>query len=267
MKLVKHIAIAAFLIVLPGISGVKNGQDIKMKQQEVLPFKVGEEVTYRVHYGLVNAGVATVAVKETSRVDGRLVYHMVGKGHTTGVTDWFFPTKDRYETFMDAETLLPLKFIRDVDEGGYIIKRNIKFDHEQNSAVDYELKKDTTFSLPDNVQDIFSAFFFARTFDVSNIQPGDIIDIPVFLDHEIFPFKIKFVKREEIDTKFGEIACLKFVPIVQEGRVFKEEDDMHLWISDDINHIPIRIKSEILVGSIKVDLKDYKGLVEPLKFK
>lgn len=267
MKLSKYILVAFAITILPGMAGIKTGNTFEMKRQEVLPFKVGEEVTYRIHYGLVNAGIATVAVKETSRVDGKLIYHMVGKGHTTGMTDWFFPTKDRYETYMDAKTLLPIRFVRDVDEGGYIIKRNIHFDRELNRAVDHELAHDTIFSLPENVHDIFSAFFYARSLDVKDIKPGDIIDIPVFLDHEMFPFKIKFVKREEIDTKFGDILCLKFVPIVQEGRVFKEEDDMHLWISDDVNHIPIRIKSEILVGSIKVDLKDYKGLVQPLNFK
>jgi len=91
-----------------------------------------------------------------------------------------------------------------------------------------------------------------------------LINIPLFIDHEIFPFKIKFVKRETVKTDYGKIMCLKFVPVVQEGRVFKDEDDMHLWISDDANHVPIRIQSELIVGSIKIDLKEYKGLANPL---
>jgi len=163
--------------------------------------------------------------------------------------------------------LLPVRFVRDVNENGYIIKRDIYFNRDKNWAKDLEFHKDFNFKkLPANVHDIFSAFYFARALDVSAIKEGDIIHIPVFLDHEIFPFKIKFVKRELVKTDFGKIMCLKFVPVVQEGRVFKDEDDMHLWISDDSNHVPIRIQSELLVGSIKIDIKEYKGLVNPLTF-
>ena len=238
--------------------------DFPLQDQQA--FQVGEEISYRVHYGLVNAGRATIKVKGVTQVNGHTAYHLWGFGRTTGMTDWFFRTRDTYETYMDVNTLQPVKFIRDVDEGGYLIKRDIDFDREANTAVDHQLNQDTVFSLPANIQDIFSAFYFARNLDVSGIQPGDVIYIPVFLDHEIFPFRIKFVKRETIDTKFGKIKCLRFVPVVQEGRVFKDEDDLFLWISDDANHVPIRIKSELVVGSIKADIDGYKGLRQKLQF-
>ena len=229
-------------------------------------FAVGEEISYRIHYGIIDAGEATIKVEKQTKLNGHSVFHMVGKGKSVGMAEWFFPTRDVYETFMDTQTLLPVKFIRDVDEGGYIIKRNVVFDRAKQTAVDSELKKDTVFTLPADVQDIFSAFYFARNLDVKDILPGDIIEMPVFLDHEIFPFKIKFVGRETVKTKFGKIKCLRFVPVVQEGRVFKDEDDMYLWISDDANHVPVRIKSELLVGSIKIDIAGYKGLSHPIKF-
>ena len=75
------------------------------------------------------------------------------------------------------------------------------------------------------------------------------------------------MKKETIKTKFGKIDCLRFVPVVQEGRVFKDEDDLFLWISDDPNHVPVRIKSELLVGSIKADLVSFKGLRQDLVFR
>lgn len=264
MKGAKIILLAAVLSALPGKAGWNVKNEIVHVFQNELPYQVGEEISYRVHYGLMNAGVATIKVKEEVKLLGNTTYHMVGTGHSVGMVDWLFPTIDRYETYIDQETLLPVRFIRDVDEGGYIIKRDVVFDRKNNQAKDYHLDPEKDFDLPKNIQDIFSAFYYARALDASNLNPGEIINIPVFLDHEIFPFKIKFVKREYIKTKFGNIQCLKFVPIVQEGRVFKEEDDMHLWISDDRNHVPVRIKSELLVGSIKVDLNSYSGLVAPL---
>lgn len=267
MKASKLTIISLILFVLPTVAGLREANTGAFKMQTTKPFKVGEEITYRVHYGLVNAGEAKIKVQEMVTVNGKSAYHMVGTGQSTGMVDWVFPTTDRYETYMEQNTLLPVRFVRDVNENGYIIKRNIYFNREKNYAKDLEFHKDYKFAqLPADVHDIFSAFYFARALNVTDIKVGDIIHIPVFLDHEIFPFKIKFVKREAVKTDYGKIMCLKFVPVVQQGRVFKDEDDMYLWISDDANHVPIRIQSELLVGSIKIDLKEYKGLVTPFAF-
>lgn len=257
---------ALLLIVLLPLKGGPNGTAKTFVRQLQKAFQVGEEITYRIHYGLIEAGVATISVKKQTKLNGKQVYHMVGKGQTVGMTDWFFRTRDTYESYIDTQSLLPVKFVRDVNEGGYIIKRDITFNRSNNTAKDAVLQKDTIFKLPSDVQDIFSVFYYARNLNVTDIQTGDVIEVPVFLDHEIFPFKIRFVGREMVKTKFGKIKCLKFYPVVQKGRVFEEEDDMHLWISDDPYHVPVRIKSELLVGSIKVDLEDYKGLAGNLVF-
>jgi hypothetical protein len=248
-------------------AGVANGAAKTFDLQKQHAFLVGEKLSYKIHYGMITAGEATIEVKEKKRVNGKNTYHMVGTGKSVGMAEWFFKTRDRYETFMDEKTLLPAKFIRDVNEGGYIIKRNIDFDRTTNTARDAELKKDTVFSLPHNVHDIFSAFYYARCLDVSNIKVGDLIEIPTFLDHELFYFRIKFVGRETIKTDIGKIKALKFVPVLQEGRVFKDEDDLHIWISDDANHIPLLVKSELLVGSIKVSITGHEGLRTPLIIK
>ena len=58
-----------------------------------------------------------------------------------------------------------------------------------------------------------------------------------------------------------------FRPLVQSGRVFKEKESLTVWISNDQNKIPLRIKAELAVGSIKADLDAYKGLKHPFKVK
>jgi hypothetical protein len=266
MNALKYMLFGILVFGLPLLAGNNLAVLKSFPIQQQKAFKVGEELNYRVHYGLIEAGVATIQVKKQTTLGGVSVYHLLGTGRSIGITEWLFKTRDVYQSYVDTKTLLPLRFIRDVNEGGYIIKRDITFDRDNNTAKDAELKKDTIFTLPANVHDIFSAFYYARNLNVANIQPGDIIELPVFLDHEIFPFKIKFVGRDMVKTKFGKIKCLKFVPVVQKGRVFEDEDDMHLWISDDNMHVPIRIKSELLVGSIKIDLESYSGLAGQLTF-
>jgi hypothetical protein len=84
--------------------------------------------------------------------------------------------------------------------------------------------------------------------------------IDMFFDEETTKFKLKFIGREDISTKFGTISTMIFRPLVQSGRVFKEEESLTVWISDDDNKLPIRIKASLAVGSLKADLDSFKGL-------
>ncbi len=51
-----------------------------------------------------------------------------------------------------------------------------------------------------------------------------------------------------------------FRPYVMAGRVFKEEESLTLWVSADKNKIPLRIKADLAVGSLRADLVQFKGL-------
>ena len=115
-----------------------------------------------------------------------------------------------------------------------------------------------------NTQDLLSAFYYARTLDMGNIGVGQEFEIQTFFDREMYPLKFKYLGKEVVKTKLGLFNCLKFRPMVEKGRVFKEEEDMTLWVSDDQNKVPIRLKTDLLVGSIEMDLVEYKNLVKPL---
>ena len=117
---------------------------------------------------------------------------------------------------------------------------------------------------PEFVQDMVSSFFYARTLDYSNAKPGDIFTITTFVDNEIYPLKIKYKGTEEVKMREGKFRCMRFVPVVQEGRIFKTEEDMSVWITDDKNKIPILVQSKILVGSIKMEMVEYEGLRNPI---
>ena len=82
---------------------------------------------------------------------------------------------------------------------------------------------------------------------------------------ENYVFKMRFLGKESLNTKFGKIKCMKFRPYVQSGRVFREKESVTLWITDDGNKIPIRLQAELAIGSIKVDLDEFKNLVSPFK--
>lgn len=224
-------------------------------------FKRGEELKYRMHYGLINAGEAVITVEnENKQIGGRNTYHVIGRGYSRGSFDWFFKVRDRYESYIDEEALAPIVFIRQVDEGGFKINQKQVYDHKNGKV----MSDGKPMTVPQYVQDMISSFYYARNLDFSKAKKGDVYEIPCFMDNEIWPLKIKYIGKETIKSDIGKINCLKFRPVVQTGRVFKHEEDLNVWISDDANHIPVRAEASIVVGTIKMNLTNYTGLANPL---
>ena len=118
--------------------------------------------------------------------------------------------------------------------------------------------------VPENIQDMLSSYYYARTLDFQNATIGDVYEIKTIVDGEIFPLKIKFLGRENIKIRNGKFRALKFCPIIQTGRIFKKEEDLTVWISDDKNKIPLCAKAKILFGSVKFEVIKYEGLLNPI---
>ena len=233
-----------------------------LRNVEVNAFKPGEVLEYRLHYGVINAGTAKLEVnKLDKKVEGREVFHIVGTGQSKGAFDWFFKVRDRYETVFDAEGAFPWVFKRDVNEGGYKIKQDYKFIQKQNKVIN---EKGVEFKAPEGIQDMLSSFYYARTIDFSKAKEGEIFTIWSFVDDEIWPLKIKFAGKETVKVEGKKYRALKFHPVIQTGRLFKNETDVSVWISDDINKIPLLAEGKVLVGSVKMELTSYKGLVGPI---
>lgn len=236
-----------------------------ISQSEPKAFKKGEWLRYRISYSnFLNAGNATLSIRETKN-KGKEAFHIVGKGKTTGVISWFFKVKDNYESYFYKESLLPYRFIRKINEGGYTKDKELLFDQEANSVLvkDKKKKREKTLSLNTDVQDMVSTLYYLRNKDLSNIKVNDEVALTMFFDEEHYKFKLKFLGKETIKTKFGKIASLKFRPIVQSGRVFKEKESLTVWVTADKNRIPLRIKASLAVGSLRADLDAYRGLANP----
>ena len=277
MKTIKHIAIiTAAITVTVALCSAGHYLSAEEKLEQIIPekmdskelpmsvneaFKQGEILSYRLHYGLMDAGVILMEVKpEVIEVAGRKVYHVVGNGYTKGTFDWFFKVRDRYETFIDKDAMLPWMFVRRCDEGGYIINQDYTFNHYTNKV---DIGGGEKVDIPKGTQDMISAFYSARNLDLTNANVGDVFTINSIVDKEIWPLKIRYVGKETITCDIGKFNCVKFRPIVQKGRIFKREDDLNVWLTDDKNHVPLRAQAKLLVGSIKLDIVSAKNLANP----
>ena len=229
--------------------------------QNNLPFKVGESCTYRIHYGPITAGHGTLIVKNIEKHNNRECFHLEGIGQTNSFFSLFFKVQDKYISYVNSTSLSPVHFIRDVNEGGYIIKQNYLF-NAKNKEV---LAEDSIYKIPKKTQDMLSGYYFTRALlNLQNVKEDSILKLNIFMDEEIYPMQIQYVKNEVIKTKWGKINCLVFTPLLQEGRVFKDAIGMRIWISDDENKLMIKAETKIIVGVIKAKLSSFKGLKSPL---
>lgn len=232
-------------------------------------FGVGEWFKFRIHYGIVNAGYATMEIREATK-NNKKVFHAVGRGYTTGMSRFFFKVEDNYESYFDKTTGNPYQFVRKIDEGGYTKNQEGFFNHatDRVTVKDYKNKTEKTFVVPNNTQDIISAFYYLRNHpNIDKLKVGESIAIDMFFDEETTKFRLKYIGTADIKTKFGVIPTMVFRPMVQSGRVFKEEESLTVWISDDDNKLPVRIQASLAVGSIKADIDGYRGLKHTLKIK
>ncbi len=233
-------------------------------------FKDGEFLKYRMSYLGVNAGEATIEVKNT-RLLGQDHFHIIGKGWTTGLTKMFFKVSDKYESYINKETSLPSKFIRKIDEGGYTKNKVLEFDYNTKKVFQNDKKRKETKYLnfkDDQIQDMISALYYLRDYDTSKMGVGDEIDINIFMDEQEYAMKLKILGTEEKKiNNLGKVDCLKIRPYVESGRVFKEKESVTVWVTNDNNHIPVQIKASLAVGSLKSDLVEYKNLKNKIIFK
>jgi len=230
-------------------------------------FSENEYIKFKIKYLSFNTSTATLQIKKET-LHNKPVYHIVGEGRSSKFLSLFFKIRDRYETYIDTTTYMPYRFVRNINEGGYFKDKIIDFDREKNKATVNDRKHKTikSFDVPANVHDMVSAFYYLRNhIDVKNLKVGDEKKLMMFFDEENFNFKLKYLGTEIIRTKFGKINCLRFVPLVMADRVFKEEESLNIWVSNDKNLIPVKISADILVGSITAILNEYGGLKYPLE--
>jgi len=226
-------------------------------------FNEGESVSFAVYYAVagiyVNAGTATFTTT-LAEINHHFVYHVVGEGTTNTSYDWLYKVRDRYESYIDTATMQPLKFIRNVNESGYKKYQNVSFNKSANTAITGE----GVFPVPACVQDVVSCMYYARNIDYAKLNPGDKLSFSLFLNNEIYEMYIRYIGKETVKTKYGKFNAIKLKPLLLKGSIFEGGEQMNVWVSDDPNHIPVRVESPLTVGKVKIDMMDYQNLRYPL---
>ncbi len=257
------------VILVVVVFGVINSNADTLREVKNRAFKRGEKLTYRVYYdswltAWMTAGIGTMQIKdEHKKFHKRDTYHIVVNGDSKGLFNLFFKVRDRFESYVDEETLAPWHFVRRTREGSYRFEDDVDYNQFENIAKSRRMERD----VPPYVQDIVSAFYYVRTFDLSGLQPNEELFVDFHLDDSVYTSRILFAGIDTITVKTGTFRCLAFKPMMVKGEMFDEDYPMTLWVTDDLNHVPIMLESEVIIGSVKIELSEYENLANPLTAK
>ncbi len=242
------------------LSSFSTGSSDTFKQVPNTAYQSGETLKYILYYGFLNGGEASLTVNKSEK-HGKNIYHAKAIAKTVGIVDKIYSLYDVYESYFDESTGKPMKAIRNIKEDDYRYYDEVTFDHNQNKI---QSTKSGSRVVPANIFDMVSAFYYSRRTLFKNIKINDTIKLNTFFEDEVYPVRVRFVGRETIETKAGKFKALKFIPVVEVGRIFNSEDDMKFWVSDDNNYIPLRVQFDVVISSLKCDLIEYSGIKNSL---
>jgi hypothetical protein len=226
-------------------------------------FKAGENLTYQIRYGIIEAGIATLTLSEELYKE-KTVFRAKTLAQTTGLADKLYGVKDIYESWFDKKTNLPYKQIRDISEGRYKKYNEVTFNRGNNTV---NSKISGVHRVPAKILDLTSTFYYIRRIDFSKVEENEALFVNMYFSDEVSPFYFVYKGKETIRTKYGKIKCIKICPVVETGRMFKTPDDLSVWFTDDDNCLPVLIKMDIrIVGSVLLKLVKYENIANPSNF-
>jgi hypothetical protein len=225
-------------------------------------FKAGEELQYRLRYGMISAATGTLTVKDSKlKFSSPHTFHLTAVGKTTNAFSMLFTVNNRYDSYIDSESYLPFYYTENIREGNYRRTDVVRFDHRNKVVTGNKGRFESTVS---QTFDLLSAYYFARNLDLSSVQKGNSFKLTYFLNDEIATLGIEYIGIETIQTSLGPLECLKFSPQIKPGRIFRKDSRLYLWVTNDGNRIPVKAQVEIIVGSVTLELTNAKGLKYPL---
>ena len=204
---------------------------------------VGERLSFQGRWIGIPVGYGWVEVKGIVDLEGRRAYHIEAEGFSNEILSTFYPIHDVVHSYLDVETLQPLRFEKHQREGRYRADEVVTFDLQHATATYRSLRNQSVkeIPLPPKFQDIISALYWFRA---QAIRPNEKLVLDIYTDEKIYQAEI-FVKQPMILEllKRGTFPCILVEPkasfkglLVKRGRVWA-------YLSADEHRLPLLIKA------------------------
>ncbi len=240
------VAVDSSGIASPAIDSIATGDpNAPGRHSSIL---IGEQLVFSVRYGKIPAGEATLSIVDQNFVDGHPCLHVVSTARSSSVFDKVYPVRDRYESYMDVDSLYSRHFEKHLREGRYKADQVVRMDQEAGRARYHDGRE---FEIPHGTFDVLSAFYRVRTME---LKEGSEFFLDSHADRKNYPMKVSVIGKERVETPVGTFDCFVLEPRLRSGAFFKGEGKLTIWLTDDERRIPVQMKSKIPIGSISVVL-------------
>lgn len=260
MKRISFLPLFVFFFVQLDL---KAQQDIKNTA-----FSFGEELQFEVSYGwLILADAKLQVAKKAEAKADKPHFKIDVFGKTKGAATLFGKVNDNWGTYLDVESMLPSISYRHIEEGSYRKHEKVFFD-QQNFKAKMELydrenknlQEVHEYDLKVPVQDLVSGFYSLRNMNLKELKPGEYIMIKGFFDKEIYNIKLIYEGKDSLQTNLGAKETYVFAPQIPKNKLFRGEYPIKVWVTTDLNKIPVKIKANMFIGSLNFDIKTASGL-------
>lgn len=219
-------------------------------------FREGEELEFDLSWFGVKAGTATMKVERRLQMNNRPVYKIVSRAKSADFFSVIYPVDNSIESYFDVEGLFSWRFRVKQREGSFSRDKELIFDYDKMWAVYTKDDKVTVYDLPGKVQDALSCFYYVRT---QPLEIGKNLIVPTFENKKFWEVEVRVLKKEKVVTPAGTFDTIMIHPLLKFKGLFQNKGDIYLWVTDDHRRLPVMMKSEIKIGSIKAVLTSVRG--------
>jgi len=261
-----------FLVIKLVLFTIFINPNISYSQCEIIntTFEAGEKLNFKVSYNWafiwMDAAIINFSV-DSMISNGTKVLHLSTNATSYPKYDYFFKVRDNFDSYVEYNTLKPILHIQNTSEGRMDKKNTYKFDYKskkiyaQTASTEKPKIKIDTFAIKKCTYDLLTATYIARCIDFSKMKSGDLFPVTVCLDDGLYDLYIRYNGKKQIETPDGKkYNCLEMKALIVEGTIFNGGEDVTCWVSDDENKIPVLIEANVLVGTVKAYLINYKNL-------
>lgn len=230
-------------------------------------FAKGEKLTYSASYGMMNVlNFAFEVSKNFYSVNGRVCNRVDVTGKSVGLLNGTFSINNHWRSYIDREKKYSQRFYRNISEGRYKREEFTNFDQASNSLiVNIDNQRAYKYTLPKgNIHDVVSAYFYLRTLDFNKFKTGEKINTYIFLDDKAYNLSLVYAGKEVLKTKLGYIKSIKLLPLMPPSKAMSGSNPITIWISDDVNKVPLKAEANLVIGHAVLNLESAEGLRSPL---
>lgn len=242
------------VFLLPGFSEAEEpSRGVVLPRVMQTVFSGYEEMHFTVSWtGGVKIGDLVLILKQV----GDEEYEIHARVTDYGLFKFFYPVDDTFVTLVRGALKLPFQYDVLQKEGrGSVTRRRSLYDQE-GLKVRYRKNDfpEMVFAITGPVHNEFSSFYITRSME---LDPGRSFVVHTFADRKVNEVKVEVKGREDIDSPFGRVRTVMFMPIMKFKGLYDKVGDTVIWVTDDTCRVPIRIRSKVLIGSLTADLVTY----------